>query len=117
FFAVAVRILFGESGSGSREPSKAAAGVLGWPGGPVIVAIAGAALIAISAFQVYDAFRGRFADDNKLREMGPLASGTFMVLGHVGLVARGLVFMIVGYFVVKTALDYSPHEAVGLDGA
>ena len=117
FFAVAVRILFGSSGSGSSEPSKAAAGVLGWPGGPVIVGIGGAVLIAISAYQVYDAFRGRFADDNKLREMGPLASGMFMLLGHVGLVARGLVFVLVGYFLVKTAIDFNPHDAVGLDGA
>lgn len=118
FFAVAVRILFGSSGgSGSSEPSKAAAGVLGWPGGPVIVGIAGAALIAISAYQVYDAFRGRFADDAKQREMGPVASATFMLLGHVGLVARGLVFALVGYFLVKTAIDFNAHEAVGLDGA
>lgn len=118
FFAIAVRILFGSSGgSGSSEPSKAAAGVLGWPGGPVIVGIAGAALIAISAYQVYDAFRGRFADDAKQREMGPVASGTFMLLGHVGLVARGLVFALVGYFLVKTAIDFNAHEAVGLDGA
>ena len=116
FLAVAIRILFGSSGGGSREPSKAAAGVLGWPGGPVIVGIAGGALIAISAYQVYDAFRGRFAEDAKLREMGPLATGTFMVLGHVGLVARALVFALVGYFVVKAAIDFNPRDAVGLDG-
>ena len=117
FFAVAVRILFGSAGSGSSEPSKAASGVLGWPGGPVIVAVVGAALIAISAYQVYDAFRGRFADDAKLHEMGPLATGMFMLLGHVGLVARALVFALVGYFVVKTAIDFNPRDAVGLDGA
>ena len=117
FFAVAVRILFGSSGSASSEPSKAAAGVLGWPGGSVIVAVAGAALMAISAFQVYDTFRGGFAEDSKLQEMGPLATGLFIMLGHVGLVARGLVFMLVGYFLVKTAIDFNPRDAVGLDGA
>lgn len=40
-----------------------------------------------------------------------------MVLGHVGLVARALVFVVVGYFLVKTAIEFDPREAVGLDGA
>src|ERR1700759_4364306 len=55
FFAVAVRVLSGSSGGASSEPSQAAGGVLSWPGGPVIVGIAGAALIAISLYQLYDA--------------------------------------------------------------
>jgi Domain of Unknown Function (DUF1206) len=117
FFAVAVRILFGNSSSGSSEPSKAAAGVLGWPGGSVIVGIAGCVLIAISLFQIYDACRGGFAEDSKLGEMSPAERQAFMVLGRVGLVARALVFGLIGYFVLRTAIDYSPREAVGLDGA
>ena len=26
-------------------------------------------------------------------------------------------FVLVGYFLVKTAIDFNPHDAVGLDGA
>jgi Domain of Unknown Function (DUF1206) len=117
FFVVAVRILFGSSSSGSSEPSHAAAGVLGWPGGAVIVAVAGAVLIAISLYQVYDACRGKFAEDSKLREMSPVERRAFMLLGHVGLAARALVFVLVGYFLVKTAIDFNPRDTVGLDGA
>jgi Domain of Unknown Function (DUF1206) len=117
FFAVAVRILFGSSGSGSSQPSKTAAGVLGWPGGPELVGIAGAVLIAISLYQIYDAARGGFADDSKTGEMSAAERHTFMVLGRVGLVARGLVFVIVGYFLIKSAVDFNPRDAVGLDGA
>lgn len=117
FFAVAVRILFGSSSGSSSQPSHTAAGVLGWPGGPVLVGIAGGVLIAISLYQVYDAIRGNFADDSKLGEMSPRERRVFMVLGRIGLVARGLVFVLVGYFLVKTAVDYSAREAVGLDGA
>jgi Domain of Unknown Function (DUF1206) len=117
FFAVAVRILFGSSSSGSSEPSHAAAGVLGWPGGSVIVGITGAVLIAISLYQIYDAFRGGFAEDAKLSEMSPFEARAFMLLGHLGLVARALVFALIGYFVVETAIDFNPRETVGLDGA
>lgn len=117
FFVVAVRILLGGSGSGSSDPSKTAAGVLGWPGGPALVGIAGAALIAISLYQAYDAVRGSFADDSKLAEMNPRERRAFMWLGHVGLVARALVFVIIGYFLLRTAIDFNPPDAVGVDGA
>lgn len=117
FFAVAVRILLGSSSGGSGDPSKAAAGVLGWPGGSVIVGAAGAGLIAISLYQVYDACRAGFAEDSKLREMSPAERRSFMILGHVGLVARALVFGLIGYFLLETAVDFNPREAVGLDGA
>ena len=117
FCVVAARILFGNSSSGSNGPSKAAAGVLGWPGGSVIVGITGAVLIAISLFQIYDACRGGFAEDAKLGEMSPLERRAFMLFGHVGLVARALVFGLIGYFVLATAIDFNPQEAVGLDGA
>lgn len=117
FFAVAVRILFGSgSGGASSAPSHATAGVLGWPGGAAIVAVAGAVLIAISTFQIWDACRGQFANESKLREMSPLERRVFFVIGRIGLVARALVFMLVGYFLIKAAIDFNPHDAVGLDG-
>ena len=83
----------------------------------MIVGIGGAVLIAISVYQAYDAIRGKFAQDNKLREMSPVQRRTFMVLGRIGLVARALVFVLVGYFLVKTAVNFNPRDAVGLDGA
>jgi hypothetical protein len=41
----------------------------------------------------------------------------FTVLGIWGQLARAVVFLIVGYGLVKAATDYSPHGAIGLDGA
>lgn len=117
FFAIAVRVLTGSAGNASNGPRRAAAGVLGWPGGPWIVGAAGVALIAISLYQVYDALSGGFASDNKTGEMGPDERRTFLVLGRIGLTARALVFALIGYFVLRTAIAFRPGNAVGVDGA
>jgi hypothetical protein len=117
FFAVATRVLVGGSGNSASEPRRAAAGVLDWPGGQLIVGIAGAVLIGISLYQLYDGVRGGFATADKTREMGPFERRLFMVVGYTGLVARAIVFAVVGYFLLRTAIDFSPGNAVGVDGA
>ena len=117
FFAVAIRALAGDGGSSSGEPKQAAAGVLGWPGGQLIVGIAGGVLIAIILYQLYDAVRGEFSSDSKTQQMSDRERRLFMWLGHVGLTARALVFGLIGYFLVRTAIDYEPSSAVGVDGA
>lgn len=117
FFSVAVRTLTGSGGSSSGGPKPEAAGVLGWPGGPVLVGLAGGALLAISGYQIYDAVRGNFADEAKTGRMGPDERRLFMLLGRIGISARSLVFVLVGYFLIKTAIDFNPSSAVGVDGA
>ena len=116
-FAVAIRILLGGSGGGgSGSPSHATAGVLGWPGGAAIVAIAGGAFIAICAYQIYEALSGGFAENAKLGEMTERQRRTYMTVGRIGLCARSIVFGIVGYFLLQAAISYDPHDAVGIDG-
>lgn len=117
FFAVAVRILMGGGQSSSGGPQHEAAGVLGWPGGPVLVGLGGGVLIAVSAYQLYDGVSGNFADEAKTGEMGGHERRLFLLLGRVGLTARALVFVLIGYFLVRTAFDYTPSSAVGVDGA
>jgi hypothetical protein len=117
FLALAIRVLSGSTGNSSREPKHAAAGILSWPGGPLIVGIGGGALVAISLYQLYDALRGEFAEDNKTQQMSRFERKLFMVLGHIGLTARALVFGLVGYFLFRTAIDFNPNNAVGVDGA
>jgi hypothetical protein len=38
-------------------------------------------------------------------------------LARAGLVARGVVFALIGYGLIKAALDYDSNKAIGLDGA
>ena len=41
----------------------------------------------------------------------------FTALGVAGYLARLVVFALIGYFLIKAALDYDPDKAVALDGA
>lgn len=116
FFAVAIRTLLGGGSSGGK-PEHAAAGVLGWPGGQVLVALCGAALLAVSAYQLYEALTGAFANESKTGRMRADERRTFMLIGRIGISARSLVFGLIGYFVLRAAIDFNPHNAVGVDGA
>jgi len=37
--------------------------------------------------------------------------------GVVGHLARAVVFVLIGIFVIKAAVEYDPQESIGLDGA
>ncbi len=117
FLGVAVRILTTGTSGGSDQTRKAAAGVLGWPGGQLIVGIAGLVMLAISVYQLSDAVRGGFAKDSKTGQMDPSERKTFLALGRLGLSARSAVFALVGYFLLSTAIDFKASQAVGVNGA
>jgi hypothetical protein len=44
-------------------------------------------------------------------------SAALASLGMVGYLARMVVFVLVGIFLIRSAVDYNPDKAVGLDGA
>jgi hypothetical protein len=117
FFAVAIGALAGSSANSSSESRHAASGVLGWPGGPVLVGIAGVGLMGISLYQLYDAIRAGHLRESKTEEMNQREHRLFTVLGRVGLSARALVFALIGYFLLRTAIEFDPNNAIGIDGA
>ncbi len=114
---VAVEILIGSGTSGSGSASKTTGGVLGWPGGVWIVALAGVVMIGVGVYQGYRAISRSFLDDSKTEEMSPFMRRWIARIGTAGLLARTIVFGLVGSFLIKAALDYNPSAAVGLDGA
>ena len=112
----AVKILT-DSITSSGTPKEATAGVLGWSGGTLLVAIAGAVLIGVAAYQAYKGLAKKFLDDAKTGGMSPGVRRGYTALGVFGHVARAVVFALVGYGLIKAAIDYDPKEAIGLDGA
>jgi hypothetical protein len=80
-------------------------------------------LLAYALWKLGQAVRGRGleasgAHDPKDR-IANLAGGVVYLdlLDRLGLGARSLVFVLVGYFVLRTAIDFNPRTAVGIDGS
>ena len=116
--ALAIEILLGVGGSSSASsPKKATAGVFGWPAGTWIVGIAGAVTIGVGLYQAYRGLSHKFLDDSKTSEMSPSVRKFITWLGTIGHLARAIVFALIGVFLIKAAVDFNPHAAVGLDGA
>jgi hypothetical protein len=112
----AIKILSGST-TGSGTPKHATSGVLGWSGGTVIVGIAGAVLIGVAGYQLYKGLAQKFLDDAKTGEMSPGVRKGYTALGVAGHCARAVVFALIGYGLIKAAIDYNAKKAIGLDGA
>jgi hypothetical protein len=115
----AVKILIGSGGGQSQngKAHKTTAVLLSWPGGTWIVGIAGAVIIGVALWNVYRGIARKFEDKWQSGRMSRAArkwGGRAGVAGHL---ARGVVFTLIGIFVIKAAVDYNPNAAIGLDGA
>ena len=115
---LAVAVLFGaHEAAGSNEEDRITARVMKWPAGRWIVGGVGIAIVGAGVFNVWHGVTGRFRKDMKLRKLGRRGERAFTILGGIGHVARGVVFGLIGFFLVRAAYQYDPNEAVGLDGA
>jgi hypothetical protein len=112
----AVKILIG-AGTGSGTPKEATGGVLDWTGGPLLVGVAGVVLIGVAGYQAYKGLKKKFLENSKTEQMSGKVQRVFTALGVFGHVARAVVFTLIGYGLIKAAIDYDPDKAVGLDGA
>jgi hypothetical protein len=112
----AISILAG-SGGGSGSPDKTTGGVLGWPGGQLLVGLAGIIIVGVGLEQGYKGLKKKFLEQSKTEEMSERVRRAFTALGVFGHLARMVVFVLIGYFLLKAAIDFDPDEAVSLDGA
>ena len=114
----AVKILTGAGSSGgASSPKKTTGGVLAWTGGTAIVGVAGAILIGVALYQGYKGVSRKFLDSSNTAEMSRQVKRGFTATGVFGHLARMVVFALVGFGLIKAAIDYNPRSAIGLDGA
>jgi formate hydrogenlyase subunit 3/multisubunit Na+/H+ antiporter MnhD subunit len=111
----AVAILLGSSGSSSEK--KETAWVLDWPAGRWIVGAVGAGFLAAAIWNVIRGLTRKFKKQLNTASMSAGEEKAATLAGVVGLLARGVVFGLIGVFLVRAAWQYEAKEAIGIDGA
>jgi Domain of Unknown Function (DUF1206) len=115
-FAIAISALLGADESPNRE-DRFTARVLEWPAGRWLVAAVGLGIAGAGAFNLWRGLTTRFRKRLKLRTMSDTEDKLFTAVGSFGHFARGVVFGLIGFFLVRAAWQYDANETVGLDGA
>ncbi len=109
-------------GTGGPQPSNQqsvdlTAALLRQPGGQALVVVAGLVLIGAGLAQAYQYWRMRFRKDMRLSQARARTRRIVEWLGRAGGVARGIVFVTAGAFLVIAAVRYQPRQAKGIDSS
>lgn len=106
----------GSSGGSDEQEQGLTARVLEVPGGRWLVGAVGVSIMIGAGYSLYRGLAQKFEKRLDTSDMDPPLGTIIGGLGTVGLAARGFVFALAGYLVVRAALDFDPDEAAGLDG-
>jgi Domain of Unknown Function (DUF1206) len=105
------------SGGGGGSPDDWTAALMSQPFGRWLAAVAGAVILGAGLYQVYNAYRAEFQNELKTSEMSFREKQWTTRAGRLGYAARGVVFGVIGVFLIQAALQTDPREARGLGGA
>jgi hypothetical protein len=86
-------------------------------GGRVLVVVIGLALIGGGLYLGYQAWREKFLKDMQLGQVRTRTRRIVEWLGRIGGVARGIVFIVAGIFLVVAAVEAKPGQAKGIDSS
>jgi Domain of Unknown Function (DUF1206) len=103
--------------SSNQQSVDLTAAALRHPGGQAAVALVGLALIGGGCYLGYRAWRKRFRKDLELSRMRAKTRRAVERLGQVGGVARAIVFVTAGVFLVVAAVTVQPGRAKGVDSS
>ena len=103
----------GGSGGGGQ---KAAAGVLGWPGGQFLIGAVGLGIVAIAVMKAKHGWEKSFLEEMN-EPSDRHARQVLERLGQVGSIAKAVSMGLIGVLVVVAAIRFDPSKANGLDPA
>ena len=113
----AVKILVGSAGASTDGTRKTIASILVHPGGGWLTIVIGLVAIGIGLGQFLEAYRATFQADLKGAEMSESERRFAIQCGRFGMAARGVTFLVIGWFVVQAGIHNDPSKAQGFGGA
>jgi hypothetical protein len=103
--------------SSNKQSVDLTATLLRYTGGQVLVVVIGLVLIGVGLYLGYEAWRERFLKDMQLGQLKTRTRRMVEWLGRIGGVARGIVFITAGVFLVVAAVEAKPGQAKGIDSS
>ena len=105
------------SSGGSSSKQDWTATVMQQPFGRWMVGIGGALVIGIGFYRIYQAYKTKFRKKLNMSELNAKQEKWLVNISRFGIAARGVVFVMIGFFVLQAAKNYNPQQVKGLDGA
>jgi hypothetical protein len=113
----AARIVFGARDDGKPSAAQSwTATVMEFPYGNWLVILAALGVMGYGIYQCYKGYTAKFRKRLKVGEMSERGMLWATRSGRFGFIARGIVFLIVGGFLIQAAWYYDSSKAEGLDG-
>ncbi|MBV9205193.1 MAG: DUF1206 domain-containing protein [Actinobacteria bacterium] len=103
--------------SSDKESVDLTATLMKHPGGRALVIVIGLAVVAGGIYLAYQAWRKEFRRDLQLGQLGAAGRRIVEWLGEFGGIARGIVFITAGIFLVVAAGEARPQQAKGIDSS
>lgn len=115
----AVRLLTGSGGGGGGDAraQSLTAEALSKPAGAILVGLVGAGFIAAGAVFLHKAWTRSFERRLDPARMKPQTRSSVVKLARAGIAARAVVFVLLGVFLLRAAVESDPGEARGLGEA
>ena len=107
----------GGGGGGGGGEQRGAAVLLDLPAGRVLVGLLGLGGLALGAYSAHKGVTQAFLPTLRTGEMSAAVRTWATRLGVAAYLTRGVIFALVGWFLIQAAITYDAAEAVGLDGA
>ena len=86
-------------------------------GGRWFVAALGVGLVVLAGYFLHRGVTASFQDELGGGRVGPFTRAQVIRLGQIGWCARAAIMSLMGFFLVRSAMQFSPDKAEGLDGA
>ena len=115
FFAL--QILGGQGGASHDSTQKTVSTLLTNPAGGAITVVLGVISLGIAIGQFIEAYRATFKNDLKAAEMSKSERDIAIGLGRFGMAARGVTFLVIGWFLIQAGIHHNASDAHGFGGA
>lgn len=109
----------GSAGQGSEDSrvDRVTRDVMEWSGGRWLVGLVGVGIVVVGGVFIHRGATAGFRDELEGGGVGPIGHETLVRLGQAGWIGRGVMMLLVGWFVTRAAIEFDPDEATGIDGA